>query len=748
MTSSVLFEPPFPIQQIVGAGVVLGLLAAISYLYGGRDVGPAKRICLVTLRTLVLAGIVVVLCRPMAVRPNPEPIEKPVFTVLVDASASMNTQDEGTGSRLKAVATALQTARTTFLQEMGARYQVNFYEFSDELLPATLEDLAARETAKGMKTDIASSLFGAVNASQGRKQAGILLITDGRDNAGGDVARVATHLKSLKVPVWTASVGSLTETKDLYVTARLNQNFSFAKQPAAIKVDLSQTGFKNWYAKVNLYREDKYVTTRQVNLKEGTTSLEFPIKEEHRGVFKYSVAVEPLPGEADTRNNRRSLFVPVTDQKPRVLLVEAEPYWDTRFLLRALRADPNLEVSSVFQLSHDKAFAIQEKTAEDNLEKKSVRTDFLMPRTKDDLFQYDCLILGRGIDAMLGSEELKLLRDYLIERGGSIVFARGKSYSGDRPEIASLEPVVWDAQAIKDVRFELTGEGRMNPIFTFGGLRSPDTVIRELPSMVSVTKILKEKSLSVILAKSKAGTNAQEIAVISYQRYGRGKVMSIGSTGLWRWAFMPEDLKQYDEVFQIFWRQMVRWLIDESDFLPGQDISFRTERHSYGLGERIRFLVRAKNIPAAQYQPKIVVKSPEGKPVSLLPTGEEADSQRELAYTASYTPDAEGEFEAVLSNNLGQPREDTARFTVYSDSVETRLVAADRELLAQIARTTGGGEIPLTDLKELPKRVRQFEELSREKLKARDIWDRLPVFSLLVGLLAMEWVLRRRMGLV
>jgi hypothetical protein len=102
----------------------------------------------------------------------------------------------------------------------------------------------------------------------------------------------------------------------------------------------------------------------------------------------------------------------------------------------------------------------------------------------------------------------------------------------------------------------------------------------------------------------------------------------------------------------------------------------------------------------------------------------------------------------MLANNVGQPRVDTARFTVYSDSVETRLVAADRELLAQIARGTGGGEIALTDLKELPRRVRQFEELSREKLKARDIWDRLPVFSLLVGLLALEWFLRRRWGLI
>jgi hypothetical protein len=746
--SPILFQPPFPMQPIVGAGVLLFVLAVVSYRYGGPDLNPVKRMFLVLLRTLALAGVVVVLCRPMAVRPNPEPVEKPVFTVLVDTSASMNTKDEENQSRMKAVATALQLAESTFLEDLAQRYEVNFYEFADEVRPGTFAELTGRETAKGTKTDIASALFGAVNASQGRKHAGVLLITDGRDNAGGDVAQVATHLKSLKVPVWTAGVGSLTETRDVYLTARMNQNFSFVKQPAAIKVDLSQTGFKNGYAKVNLYREDKYVTTRQVNLKEGTTSLEFPIKEDHKGVFKYSVAVEPLPGEADLKNNRRSVFVRVVEDKPKVLLVEGEPYWDTRFLLRALHSDPNLEVSSVFQLSPDKAFAIQERTPHGNPDKKSTRTDFAMPRTRDGLYQYDCLILGRGVDAMLGSEELKLLRDYVMERGGSIVFSRGKAYSGDQPEIASLEPVVWDTQTIRDVRFELTTEGRMNPIFTFDGARPPDTVIRELPSMVSVTKILKEKSLSVVLAKSRAGTNGQEIAVISYQRYGKGKVMSIGSSGLWRWAFMPEDLKQFDAVYQLFWRQMVRWLIDESDFLPGQDISFRTERYTYGLGEKIRLVVRAKNVPAAQYQPRIVIQAPDAKPLLVTPAREEQEGDRELAYSTYYTPETEGEFEARLVNNVGQPREDTARFTVYSDSIETRLVAADRELLAQVAKVTGGGELPLAELKDLPRRVRQFEELSREKLKARDIWDKLPVFSLLVALLAMEWYLRRRLGLV
>jgi hypothetical protein len=748
MTSPFLFEPPFPIQQIIGAGVIILLLTIVSYVFASADVGPVRRIVLVLLRSLALVGIVIVLCRPMAVQPAPEAVEKPLFTVLVDGSASMNTKDEAGTSRIQAVAAALQAARSGPLQELAQRYQVNYYEFADELRPGTLEDLASRRTAKGAKTDIASALFAAVHAGQGRKQAGILLISDGRDNAGGDIGRVTSHLKSLKVPVWTAGVGALTETKDVYVTAHLNQNFSFARQPAIIKADLSQTGYKNWYAKVSLYREDKYVTTRQVNLKEGTTNLEFPIQEDQKGLFKYSVAVEPLPGEADAANNRRSLFVRVVDQKPRVLLVEAEPYWDSRFLLRSLQADPNLEVSSVFQISPEKAFAIQEKTAPDAQDRKTLRTDFTLPRTREGLYQYDCLVLGRGVDGMLGSEELKLLRDYLTERGGSIVFARGKAYSGDHPEIAGLEPVVWDTQAIKDVRFELTPEGRMSPIFNFDGVRSPDTVIRELPSMVSVTKILKEKSLSVVLAKSRGGTNAQEIAVISYQRYGKGKVMSIGSTGLWRWAFMPEDRKQYDEVYQLFWRQMVRWLIDESDFLPGQDISFRTDRNSYGLGEKIRLVVHAKNIAPTQYQPRISITGPAGTPVTLTPSRENLENDRELAFSAFYDPEAEGEFEAVLTSNIGQPREDTARFTVYSDSVETRLVAADRELLSQIARVTGGSEIPLSGLNELPARIRQFEESSRDKLKARDIWDRLPVFSVLVALLAVEWFLRRRLGLV
>ena len=54
MTTPIHFEPPFPMQEILGIGVLLLLLAVVSYLYGGKDVGPGKRLFLVSLRTLAL----------------------------------------------------------------------------------------------------------------------------------------------------------------------------------------------------------------------------------------------------------------------------------------------------------------------------------------------------------------------------------------------------------------------------------------------------------------------------------------------------------------------------------------------------------------------------------------------------------------------------------------------------------------------------------------------------------------------
>jgi hypothetical protein len=141
----------------------------------------------------------------------------------------------------------------------------------------------------------------------------------------------------------------------------------------------------------------------------------------------------------------------------------------------------------------------------------------------------------------------------------------------------------------------------------------------------------------------------------------------------------------------------------------------------------------------------VTIREPQGgETVVDLSASDETSS----TYSAYYQPSEEGEFEAVMRSIAGDPRETSERFTVYADSIESRFVASDPELLEQISEVTGGETLALEDLGSLPERVREFERLSQEKSKPRDAWDTMQVFAVLMGLLALEWFARRRTGLV
>ena len=108
----------------------------------------------------------------------------------------------------------------------------------------------------------------------------------------------------------------------------------------------------------------------------------------------------------------------------------------------------------------------------------------------------------------------------------------------------------------------------------------------------------------------------------------------------------------------------------------------------------------------------------------------------------------EGEYTAVLHSNMGEPKEQTVRFTVYNDSQELRYVSADREVMEQLSDITRGECLGLDDLDTLPAKVKEFEMLTRERVKPEDIWDRLSIFAALIGLVGVEWLIRRISGLV
>jgi uncharacterized membrane protein len=408
-----------------------------------------------------------------------------------------------------------------------------------------------------------------------------------------------------------------------------------------------------------------------------------------------------------------------------------------------LQGDPNIEVDSAFYLTNEKVFSVTEQTSKESLQKESTsRTTFRFPNKREDLNKYDCVILGRGLDDVLTPADEALLREFVSDRGGSIVMLRGRA-GETLAALNDIAPVQWDDELLRDVKLELTGDGRVNPIFSFHQPQPSDVIVRSLPQLISVTRVRAEKSLAVVLAAAGAGTSTNRVAAIAYQRVGRGKVMSIGAVGLWHWAFMPDSQNENQDVYQQLWAQIVRWMVSDSDFLPGQDISFRTDRYVYQPGERVRFIVRSKT-GSADFHPFIEVHPPAAPPVALK-AARAPDSDDHIAWLNG---DAEGEYRAVLRDSSGKAAAEDVRFTVYADFDEARLVAADPDLLANIARTTGGQMIKLDEMSRLPGLLKSAALAARQQEKPKDAWDNGNVFFCLISLFSIEWYFRRKWGLV
>src|SRR5690606_25356870 len=74
----------------------------------------------------------------------------------------------------------------------------------------------------------------------------------------------------------------------------------------------------------------------------------------------------PLPGETESElqdvylgNNSRWVFLQVSTDRIKVAMFEGEPYWDTKFLARVLREDPQVELTSIYSLASGRVVTVQ-----------------------------------------------------------------------------------------------------------------------------------------------------------------------------------------------------------------------------------------------------------------------------------------------------------------------------------------------------------------------------------------------------
>jgi hypothetical protein len=737
-------NPVFPTSVLIPLSVLAIAIAASGAWRGSVGLSPGIRGTLMALRLLAVAAAMLILFNPGKwVRPMEEQLRP--WVLLIDRSASMAQLDGNASSRYE---TASAAAATAIEQTNQAGIAIRLQPFDQALhAPVAIGDLPD-PSGEGSRILPAVSQVLEEASAVGESLAGLIVISDGRQtlqSSQTDLGALALRARSRNLSIHTVAIGTDGPLRDVILQSQAAIT-AFPDQPLRIPFTLQSSGFEPLRQTVTLTDgHGVEVSAITLDLEPGATATSaFEVTAPSESA-RWSIGTAVVDGEVRSGNNRTTINIRVLASRTRVFLAEGAPYWDSKFLAQLLRQQPHMEVHSVHRLSDQRYFRI-DSGSDDSAETHAP----VFPATLDELSHYDLIVFGKNIDPFLDDKRAEALRAYVRDRGGAVLFARGKPATASLPALEPLEPVVWATSTASDFGFAPTRDGEAAGLFG-EALPGPDASLwASLPTLKDGRQISMVKPFTRVLAEGISTVGSGQSATfpaLLVRRYGQGVTGLVNGDGLWKWDFFPEA-RDLGNCYEEFWTQLIQWMASYSEFLPGQDFSLRlpATRGEAGVALPASLSYRgAAPVP----EPVLVVTAPDGEERELRPAAVPDPTGRPL-WRSSFTPDRPGAWKLhVIDPRDGAPPTPEVTFTVPVPPAESDDVSPDPDFLVDLAEATGGQAVNAPGFSDFLK-----SHLIAPPPATRDsgavwkpMWSRAP-FAILIGfLLSSEWFLRRRQGL-
>ncbi len=724
-------------------GVLIGV-AVWSYLRAGR-IRFRDRIVLAGLRVAALALLGACLLRPALLVSMSVPQEN-ILAILLDDSKSMLIRDADSLTRLEQVRRLFGDSAGSVVQRLSERYALRFYRFSE-----TMEriDRAAALGGTGGRTDLAGALLEVRRDVAGTSLAGLIVATDGADNGGQSMSDPLLSLEAAKIPVYTVGIGQERFARDISLE-RIELPRSTLKGAVLLgSVALRVHGVAGETAALTVEDNGKIVASREIAIPKGVESMTVPIRITplEPGVRSIRVQVRPVRGEAVSQNNSRDAAVRVRDRREKILYVEGNLRPEFPFLRRAAAADSNLQVVGLQRTSKGKFLRLG---VDDSLELVKG-----FPTTRSELFQYRALILGTVEASFFTADQLRMIAEFVSERGGGLLALGGRESFGEGAfqgtAVADVLPVSFvnrtadSAEAAVELGVHPTPAGLGNAALILTDQEETNaTRWDSLPPLTSVNRLGGLKPGATVLLEGRLSKGGGTVPVLAQQRFGRGRALLLGVQDTWLWQ-MHSSIAVEDQTHETLWRQLLRWLLED---VPDRlEVSMNPEHPV--PGQRVTVLAEFADstflrVNDASLQAEIT--TPENGTTTLpLDWGLAQDG----VYSGSFVAATEGNYRVRVTGVRG--RDSVAiepEFVDVADRGADFLNAEMRApLLQRLARETGGKFYTAATVGQLPDDV-MYTESGVTVTESKDLWDMPVLFFGLVALLGTEWMYRRRRGLI
>jgi len=338
----------------------------------------------------------------------------------------------------------------------------------------------------------------------------------------------------------------------------------------------------------------------------------------------------------------------------------------------------------------------------------------------------------------LRAGDLEKVREF-VKEGGAFAMIGGPNFRGEGgyagTPIEEILPVRWvgkeDYRRDSPLRVKLSRAGMAHPVTRLSPDESDNLSLwRNMPPLDGVNLMEPKRSGTVLLES--AGEISRPILTVG--GYGKGRVLVLATDYSWKWYMGMVAAGKGNWPYLRLVERMVRWLTKDSGLDP---VQITLPERAGAVGQDAEFRIRVSEEGTIS----LSVFNPDGVKIGsrLKPAGKPGE------YLGSFLPEKGGTYRMKVETRTGHLEESLA-IPGLLDELDG---APNQERLKAISASTGGKILGRDD--DLLKEIQAYAARAQNRFveeRRLPLWAKLYILIPILGLLGLEWYLRRRWGLI
>ncbi len=675
---------------------LLAGLAAATLLYfrnKKQHYGKALTIILFVLRTLIVGLVVLLLFNPL-IRQKFSSVETPTIILAHDNSSSVVLCKDSAFYKKDYL-----TQFEQFRKDLNADFQVDEYLFGEDV-----RDLEQLDFSDQL-TDL-SSLIKTLDRRYYKRNVGaVLLFSDGIYNRSFEPELVA---ENFPFPIHTVVLGDTVSYPDLAIrNVHYNKVVSLGAT-FPVRVTVAARDLAGRKAQLTLKESGRVLEKRDIEIPSNRFSkeIDFMLDATKKGVLPIDIEISGIEGEKQLLNNVRHIYVEVFDQKYKLLCIAASPHPD----LGALRSVLN-----------------------DNYE-----VDFCFGKEQlPDFEKYDLVVLHQVPNGKMDFNVLKTQLDKNAKM--PVLFIIGNDT--DKDYINKVQSAFEFRSGATNTLLDV--KAHLNPAFsTFTFDSKSDQMIAKYPPLaLPHLEINALKSHDDLLLQEVMGVKSG-LPLLGFANDKR-KMAFLFGTNIWRWRLFEYYQSKNHDVFDEMFSKALKYLL-----LSANDGSAIYAKETYYSNEPVIITAELRN-PNNELvtDPDLTIQ------IENKLTGETYDytfSKRDHDYELNAGLLPEGLYTYKVQGQMGERKISVSgTFSVAAIGIEEQQLTADIDRMRTIARLTNGNCYTARELQQLFADLHndsRITSVEHHESRFEDLIHSKWIFFVLIGLAAVEWLLRKMFG--